>query len=98
MRNFGNAYIGYLVLFVIIGFVLSSEYFATQAYNAKKKAEENATISAFLAGKTLNCIDADREDDISLSKGWQCRNENGIARFKKDGTIFQVNQCRVIEK
>jgi hypothetical protein len=94
----GNAYIGYAVVCILIIAVLINVYLATQNYNSKKRAENNATVSAFLNGKTINCIDGGREDDISISKGWEYRNDGSGARFKKDGTIFLPSQCKILIK
>jgi len=96
MRIVGNSYFALTIVGTVIISILSGIYFATYRYNAQKDSEANATTTAFLAGKTLNCINGGSEEDISISRGWQYRDSDDNVRFKKDSTIFLPSQCKEI--
>jgi hypothetical protein len=89
-----TAYSPLIIVLAVIAAILITVYVATQKYNTEKNAEINATASAFLAGKILNCTNGSSEEDISIARGWQYRDSDGNIRFKKESTIFLVTQCK----
>lgn len=93
-RKLGNTHIALTIVAIIILFVLTNAYFATQNYNAKKEAEKKAVIKAFLDKKSLNCADETREADVSQALGWEYKDDDKNARFKKNGALFSVEQCK----
>jgi hypothetical protein len=96
MRVIKNTYLPLALIVAVIGAILTVVYISTKKYNADKESEVNATTSAFLAGKPLNCINGGSEEDVSKASGWQYRDSDGNIRFKKDSVIFLPTQCKEI--
>ncbi|MFA6190936.1 MAG: hypothetical protein WC665_01160 [Sulfurimonas sp.] len=96
MKIIGNAYVVIGFILAVFVAILINVYISTQKYNKNKAQEENVIAAAFIGGKTLNCVNGGREEDISIIKGWEYRDSDGNVRFKKDSSIFLPSQCREI--